>query len=199
MTPIATAETARGTELSFEAVSRALAGRTPVECRVPGLRASAVLVPLFTHPADGSTRLWLMKRTEDGGAHGGQVALPGGKYHPSDGDLQATALREAWEELGIPPASVRVIGALDEYPTITGFRIRPYVGWIPSDFVPVPNPGEVARHFHAPLSMFLGTGTRSWVRWAQFSRLVRAYEVDGAVVWGATAAILRRFGEILSR
>jgi 8-oxo-dGTP pyrophosphatase MutT (NUDIX family) len=185
--------------LSMDSVHQALSQRQPVRCEVPGLRASAVLVALFAHPVDNTTHLWLMQRTEDGSAHGGQVSLPGGKPIPADDGLQATALREAWEELGIPPAEVQVLGMLDDYPTITGFRIRPYVGWIPSAFQPTPNPREVARHFHAPLSVFLGPGTRNWVHWTEFRRLVRSYEVDGAIVWGATATILRRFGELLLR
>lgn len=185
--------------LSKGSIELTLSQREPVRCEVPGLRAAAVLVPLFAHPVDGTTHLWLMQRTEDGGAHGGQVALPGGKPMAHDGGLEATALREAWEELGIPPAEVQVLGTLDDYPTITGFRIRPYVGWIPSTFHPTPNPREVARYFQAPLSVFLGPGSRNWVRWAAFRRLVRCYEVEGAIVWGATAAILRRFGELLMR
>ena len=185
--------------LTMDSIQRVLESREPVRCEVPGLRAAAVLVPLFAHPVDGTTHLWLMQRTDDGGAHGGQVALPGGKPIPQDEGMLGTALREAWEELGIPPGEVRLLGRLDDYPTITGFRIRPFVGWIPSAFHPTPNPREVERHFHAPLAMFLKPGTRDWVRWAEFRRLVRCYVVDGAVVWGATAAILSKFGELLLR
>ena len=185
--------------LSTAIIKAVLEARAPVRCELPGLRPAAVLVPLFTDPTARSTHLWLIQRTEDGGAHGGQVALPGGKPCPTDVDLQATALREAWEELGIPPNDVQVLGCLDDYPTITGFRIRPYVGWIPSDFVPRPDAREVARHFKAPLSLFLERGARNWVHWAEFRRLVRSYRVDGAIVWGATAAILSKFGEILVR
>jgi 8-oxo-dGTP pyrophosphatase MutT (NUDIX family) len=185
--------------LGRASIQAVLQDREACRCEVPGLRAAAVLVPLFADPVDARTHLWLIRRTEDGGAHGGQVALPGGKPCAQDVDLQATALREAWEELGIPPEQVQVLGCLDDYPTITGFRIRPFVGWIPSEFVPTPDPREVAHHFKAPLELFLQPGARNWVHWADFRRLVRSYVVDGSIVWGATAAILSSFGEILVR
>lgn len=183
--------------LCKQAILSALRNRTPVQLRVPLLRPAGVLVPLFAHPKDGTTHLWLMQRTEDGGAHAGQVALPGGKPTEGDLDLEHTALREAWEELGIAPEQVEVLGVLDDCPTITGFRIRPLVGWISTALTPRPNPAEVARHFSAPLSMFLEQGSRNWVHWANVRRLVRSYDVEGAVVWGATAAILSKFGQVL--
>jgi 8-oxo-dGTP pyrophosphatase MutT (NUDIX family) len=189
----------QATVLSKGMIASVLDSRSPTICRLPALRPAAVLVPLFEHPSGGSTHLWLIQRSEDGGAHSGQVALPGGKPQAGEQDLRETALREAWEELGIPPDKVEVLGILDDYPTITGFKIRPYVGWIPSSLVPAPDPREVARHFAAPLSMFLSRGSRNWVRWAELKRLVRSYEVEGAVVWGATAAILSKFGEMLRR
>ncbi len=190
--------TERVPDLSEPTIARIVAAHRPTRVMLPGLRAAAVLIPLFTSPNDSSTRLWLLERTDDGGAHGGQVALPGGKLTADDADLQAAALREAWEELGIAQHSVHVLGQLNDYATITGFKITPFVGWVPSSFVPTPNVLEVARTFDMPLSTFLKPGTRNWVRWARFQRLVRSYPVGDAIVWGATAAILRSFGELLN-
>jgi 8-oxo-dGTP pyrophosphatase MutT (NUDIX family) len=184
-------------DLSLDGIARIVAAYRPVRCAIPGLKPASVLLPLFSSPTDGSTRLWLLERTQDGSVHSGQVALPGGKPIPEDVDARATALREAWEELGIPTADVRVLGQLDDYATITGFKMTPVVGWIPSTFAPNPNPREVARHFEAPLSLFLTSGSRNWVQWASFRRLVQSYPVGDAIVWGATAAILRKFGELL--
>lgn len=184
--------------LSCDQIERALRQRSPVRSTATHLRPAAVLIPLFARPEDGSTRLWLLQRTDDGSPHGGQVALPGGKPVFADQDLCQTALREAWEEIGIPPTGAKVMGVLDDYVTVTGFRISPYVGWISSDFIPVPNPKEVQRCFDAPLSLFLQSGERHWVRWASRRRMVRCYVVGDAVVWGATAAILRSFGQVIA-
>jgi 8-oxo-dGTP pyrophosphatase MutT (NUDIX family) len=117
------------------------------------------------------------------------VAFPGGKNDPSDDSLRTTALREAEEELGIPRARVDVLGRLDDCPTITGFTITPLVGWLPHDVAIVPNPSEVQRAFAAPIRTFLEppSGVPPW----------RGWSVDGELVWGATAAIIRGFAAIV--
>ncbi len=118
-------------------------------------------------------------------SHAGQVAFPGGKREPHDESLCATALREAEEELGIAPRYVDVLGGLDDMLTITGFTISPWVGWLEPGAAIVPNATEVARAFHVPLRVFLDppSGVLPW----------RGWTVDGELVWGATAAIVRGF------
>jgi 8-oxo-dGTP pyrophosphatase MutT (NUDIX family) len=122
-------------------------------------------------------------------SHAGQVAFPGGKTDPCDASPRDTALREAYEELGIPTAAVDVLGALDDMPTITGFTISPYVGWLADDVEVHPNETEVARAFSAPLAAFFEapTGIPPW----------RGWTVEGELVWGATAAITRGLIAIL--
>jgi 8-oxo-dGTP pyrophosphatase MutT (NUDIX family) len=170
-----------------EPLRRALAARTPR--KIPFGKRAAVLLPLFEK--EGDTRVWLLRRPATMRAHAGQVAFPGGKPDPSDASLEATALREAHEELGVEPAEVDVLGPLDDYLTITGYAITPYVGWIGPSVPIVPNEQEVARAFTAPLGTFLAPPTG-------FLHL-RGYEVDGETVWGATAAIARGLGEIVRR
>jgi 8-oxo-dGTP pyrophosphatase MutT (NUDIX family) len=146
-----------------------------------------VLVPLFDR--DGATHVWLVRRPSTMRSHAGQVAFPGGKCDPGDPTPGDAALREAEEELGIPRQAVDVLGALDEMPTITGFTISPYVGWLRHDVTVVPSTNEVARAFAAPLAAFLEapSGVPPW----------RGWTVDGELVWGATAAILRGFVAIM--
>jgi len=138
-----------------------------------------------------------MRRPDDGSAHGGQVALPGGKHDPEDPDLRSTALREAREEIGLDEAQVDVFGPLDEYVTVTRFCVRPFVGWVDAGFVPRANPMEAVRVFGAPLAVFFGTPEIHSVRVGPFRRGMPSHRVDGETVWGATFTILHRFAKLL--
>jgi 8-oxo-dGTP pyrophosphatase MutT (NUDIX family) len=143
-------------------------------------KASAVLAPLFER--DGETHVVLVRRAQGMRDHSGQVAFPGGKHDPADDSLLTTALREAEEEIALPAAEVDVLGALDDLPTITGFVITPYVGWIRNDLTLTPNAGEVARVFASPLRAFLEPTT------GMFPRV--GWRIEGEFLWGATAAIV---------
>ncbi|HEY6459987.1 MAG TPA: CoA pyrophosphatase [Polyangiaceae bacterium] len=169
-----------------EPLRRFLEARAPR--RLPkGGTAAAVLVPLFAR--DGEAHLWLARRPQTMRSHAGQVAFPGGKSERDDGSLLDTALRETHEELGIERRQVDVLGALDDVFTITGFTISPWVGWVAPDAEPRGNPSEVARVFAAPLRAFFEepAGVLPY----------RGWTVDGELVWGATAAIVRGFVTIL--
>jgi 8-oxo-dGTP pyrophosphatase MutT (NUDIX family) len=170
-----------------EPLRRALAAREPKKLAPSSAKPAAVLVPLFEQ--DGEAHLWLVRRPGTMRSHAGQVAFPGGKTDLADGSPQVTALREADEELGIPRESVDVLGPLDEMHTITGYTISPFVGWLAPGVEIKPNPGEVARAFAAPLRMFLEP-QRGYLPW-------RGWTIDGELVWGATAAIVRGFVAIL--
>lgn len=156
-------------------------------------RPSAVLAALFEH--DGETRVWLLRKSDHLRSHGGQVALPGGKPDATDATLLDTALREAHEEIGLPPVAVDVLGALDPYSTITGFLVTPYVAWVAAPFEPEPDHGEVARVFHAPLSLFLSAPQPREVKVMSFRRAMPSHLVDGEIVWGATLAILAQLAK----
>jgi 8-oxo-dGTP pyrophosphatase MutT (NUDIX family) len=165
---------------------------------LPGvsLRESAVLVPLLVR--DGEPRLVFTKRLATLRQHAGQVSFPGGARDPEDVTSLHTALREMREELGVPPARVEVLGRLDELPTVTEFRVHPFVGGIPADTRYTPNPDEVEEVFEAPLAHFLG---REHLRTEK--RTVRAeerdiyfYDYGRHVIWGATARIVRNLLDV---
>jgi 8-oxo-dGTP pyrophosphatase MutT (NUDIX family) len=174
-----------------------LASHTPVRARGGPLRPASVLLPFFAPSEGAPPELWLVRRPDGMRVHGGQVALPGGKHEPEDADLLSTALREAHEEIGLLPADVDVLGALDDCVTVTGFAVTPYVGWIAKPFQPRPLASEVARVFSAPLSAFEQDPRAISVTWGSSKRIVLSYEAAGETVWGATASILRNFVELV--
>jgi 8-oxo-dGTP pyrophosphatase MutT (NUDIX family) len=170
-----------------EPLRRGLAARKARRIPLGATTSAAVLAPLFER--DGEAHVWLVRRPKSMRSHAGQVAFPGGKSDPSDASPIATALREAQEELGILPSDVDVLGPLDDVNTITGFTISPWIGWVPSDLRLQPNPAEVERAFAAPLRAFFEPQTGVWPR--------HGWTVDGDLVWGATAAIVRDFVAIV--
>ena len=111
--------------------------------------------------------------------------------------MRATALREAEEEIALPRGEVEVFGPLDEYVTITRFRVRPYVGWVSSAFSPRGNRAEADRVFHGPLATFFETPSLHAVKVGPIRRRMPSHRVDGEIVWGATFTILRRFAALL--
>src|SRR3546814_16554490 len=113
---------------------------------------AAVLVPVTDRAEPG---VILTQRTKTLSRHPGQIAFPGGRVDPGDADVTAAALREAEEEIGLPPARVTVIGAADRYRTITGFEVTPIVGLVPPDLVLTPPEAEVAAVFEVTLAFLL--------------------------------------------
>jgi 8-oxo-dGTP pyrophosphatase MutT (NUDIX family) len=131
--------------------------------------------------------------------HAGQVSLPGGRLSPGESAAQA-ALREAHEEVGLAPASVDVIGSLDEFLTGTGFTITPVVGVVTDGgFVATPDPREVAGVFEVPLGVILDRTALSVGYFERHGSRLLTYELhhSGRRIWGATAAVLRNFQEVI--
>jgi len=154
----------------------------------PEIRAAAVLIAVTDRPEPG---VLLTHRTPDMRQHAGQVAFPGGKLDPGE-DAITAALREADEELALPPALVRVIGASDRFVTGTGYDITPVLGVVPPDLPLVPNPSEVAGWFEVPLDHLFDPAnhvgrTREW---RGRTRETIDIEWGGHLIWGVTAAII---------
>ena len=152
------------------------------------LRQAAVLIAITDRPEPG---LLLTVRHERLRDHGGQVAFPGGRIDEGE-DAVAAALREAWEELALDPASVRVIGAADHYRTITGFGVTPIVALVPPDLELTPNPAEVADWFEVPLAFALDPASHLSREAVYKGRVRHYYEIvwEDRRIWGATAAML---------
>ena len=149
-----------------------------------------MLVALYAGP-DGELHGVLTERRADLRRHAGEIAFPGGRRDPGDADLRSTALREAEEEIGLDPAAVQIIGALQPTPTIaTGYAIYPYVGVIPSAQAWTVSPREVEEVLEPPLAAIrAGYGRRRLLRRGIPIR-TDTYVVADKLIWGATARIL---------
>lgn len=164
--------------------------RSPREGEVT--RASAVLAPLYVE--GGEVHVILTRRSAALRVHGGEVSFPGGRQEPGE-DLPTTARREALEEIGLDPASVRIIGELDHLTTITSDSfIVPYVGVLPARPAVVVNRGEVDAVLNVALTELLDPANYREERWDLWGteRPIFFFELEGDTVWGATAAMLRQ-------
>lgn len=163
-------------------------GVEPHEVTGPTTTA-AVLVPVTDRAEPG---VILTQRTETLRNHAGQVAFPGGRADPGDVDLIATALREAEEEIGLPPRAVTVVGLADRYRTVTGFEVTPVLGVIPPNLPLIAAEAEVAALFEVPLSFLLDPAHHHRVSTPWRGRTRHFYEIlwNDRRIWGATAAMI---------
>lgn len=171
--------------------------------------AAAVLLPLVVRD---ELMLLLTLRSAHLSTHSGQIALPGGRTDDTDRDAVHTALREAQEEIGLPPDHVEVLGTLPIYVTGTAYIVTPVVALVRPGFEVIPNPREVADVFEVPLAYLMNPAnhrrhemefdgtTRQWLSMPYLDATVRpdAAESVERFIWGSTAGMLRNLYRFLS-
>ncbi len=158
---------------------------------------SAVLVPIIK-TANG-LELLFTKRTESVEHHKGQISFPGGSFDPADRTSSDTALRETFEEIGLSPASVSLLGTMDDLQTPTGFVVTPVIGYI-ENLPPLHlNSQEVAQVILIPLEKFFDDSHRrsSFMERDGTKIEVFFYDVWNEPVWGATALFVKKLVDLL--
>jgi 8-oxo-dGTP pyrophosphatase MutT (NUDIX family) len=162
------------------------------------LRPAAVLVPVVRRDA-GLTVLFT-RRTDHLYDHAGQISFPGGRSEAQDESSAATALRETFEEIGLPRSLVEVLGPLSEYTTVTGYRVTPVVGLVSPPPAFKLDPFEVAEAFEVPLAFVLDSRNhqRNTLQYQGRTRHYYAIPYEQHYIWGATAGMLMNLCAFLS-
>lgn len=153
-------------------------------------KPAAVLIPLLV--IDSSWHVLFTVRNTDLPEHSGQVAFPGGRADPGDASPVETALRETYEEIGVRPEDVRVLGRLRKYLTITNYMVTPIVGVIPWPYPIIPAAHEVSRIFTIPLSWLADPGNheehqRQLAEQDPPVQVIYYLPYENEVLWGASA------------
>lgn len=154
------------------------------------LRPAAVLAPVIQR-GDGLSML-LTRRAEHLRSHQGQISFPGGGRDPGDTSAADNALREAHEEIGLNRACVEILGYLDDYPTITRYRVTPVVGLVRGQTEFRGDPAEVAEIFEVPMELVLDPRAYQRKMLTREGLTVPFFELnhEGYRIWGATAGML---------
>lgn len=172
--------------------------RTPVsDAAAP--RPAATLLLLYPGP-DGELSIPLTVRQPDLRAHAGEVSLPGGAVDDTDASARDAALREAWEEIGVPRAAVRLLGSLDAvWIPVSNFQLRPFVGALDARPEIVPQTAEVAAVVELPARLLLADQAlvERLIEGEGWALRAGAYLHAEQVIWGATARTLAMFATVL--
>jgi 8-oxo-dGTP pyrophosphatase MutT (NUDIX family) len=173
--------------LRSEPGSPPLEGDAPEE-EVTAFIPAAVLIGITDREEPG---VILTVRREHLRTHAGQVAFPGGRLDEGESETDA-ALREAWEELGLEPATVELVQTIEPYRTVTGYVVTPVVAVVPPDLPLQPHEHEVADWFEAPLAFLLDPANQQRKSMLFQGRTRHYYEIlwEGRRIWGATAAVI---------
>jgi 8-oxo-dGTP pyrophosphatase MutT (NUDIX family) len=164
----------------------------------PPFSHAAVLVPLFQKGKD--CHLLFTKRSEEVKYHKGEISFPGGVVDEEDLELINTALREAYEEIGLKERDVQIIGVLDDIVTITEFIVTPILGLFPYPYPFKVSEVEIAELIEVPLASLLEEdcfSEREIFRGGQ-KEIVYAYQYGKHIIWGATARILKQFLDLIT-
>jgi 8-oxo-dGTP pyrophosphatase MutT (NUDIX family) len=179
-------------------ITEILSSRKCREIQDEKLTSSAVLFLLFEKEAE--CQVLLTRRSESVAYHKGEVSFPGGTIDPDDPDLLHTALREGTEEIGLNPGDVTILGRLDDIFTVTtGFAIRPYVGLIPYPYDFQINAEEISELIFVPLRALAEDChvETSKVIWEGENLRAYRFYIQGHIIWGATARILKQFLDLI--
>lgn len=189
-------------DLSENLIRTCLRNNLPDEFVHPlqdGYAHAAVLIPLLK--SSGEWNLLYTRRTQNVQTHKGQVSFPGGAAEPGDQSLEATALREAREEIGLEPSDVRVLGKIQDYPTISHFVITPIVGIIPWPYTLCLSKDEVHRVFTIPLSWLIQPDNLEERPYTlpdgRHENVLFFKQYDCELLWGVTARITFNFLKII--
>jgi mutator protein MutT len=173
-----------------------LAQRPAIEIDAPQHRRACVLIPLIRN--SGGWSILFTRRSEQLAAHSGQIAFPGGSVE-SDETLEQAAIREAEEEVGIPPQHVELIGRLDDVITHSGFLVAPFAGVIHEPIEYVMQEAEVVEIFEVPLEALLDVRNPE-VRYVPFRGKqypAYFYRHEDYEIWGLTGRMLKAFLDVV--
>ncbi|WP_305046438.1 NUDIX hydrolase [Geoalkalibacter sp.] len=181
--------------LDRAAVRQALAEHPIARLSTENLAPAAVLLPLFVR--DGEDAVLFTRRPDTMPHHQGEISFPGGRRQPGDADLCATALRETQEEMGIAARDVEILGRLDDFFSVHGYHVTPYVGSFPYPYAFRVDPREIAEVIAVPLARLRDPAVFRTEDWSHRGRSwpVHFYRIDHHEIWGLTAAILSQFLE----
>lgn len=167
---------------------------------LPPARPAATLLAIYPGD-DGRLLVPITVRHSDLRSHAGEVSLPGGRVDDADASHEAAALREAWEEVGLEPASVRILGALDDvWIPVSNYELRPFVGAVDRRPMLVPHDAEVASIVELPLDILFDADAMTVEEIMTRGLRIRAgaYRFAGVTIWGATAMTLGMLAHVLT-
>ena len=178
-------------------ISTLLDSRNPRRLNQEHKGRAAVLMPIFQ---GGPGCFFLLTlRTDKVETHKNQISFPGGVQAPEDQNLLHTALRETWEEIGLAPGKVSILGKFDEYYSVTGLIVTPFAGWIEPPHSLTPNPDEVEEVLQVPWSIFRDSQLLRVEMKRRFEqeRKIYFYQFREKEVWGLTAQIIHDFLKLI--
>ncbi len=164
-------------------------------------KQAAVMMLLYSR--NGETHFALIERMISTGAHSGQIAFPGGRSEPEDANSSITALRETWEEIGIPMEQQEIIRATTPiYIPPSNYMVDPYLAFAKAEFQFTPQPSEVKSVIEVPLVQLLddtNQSTKTLSTSYMKEVTVPCYYLQDQIVWGATAMMLAEFKAMLRK
>ena len=159
------------------------------------LKASAVLIIL--HKMEQQWHMLLTKRAEHLSSHAGQISFPGGRYETHDQHLLDTALRETEEEIGLDRQHLQVFGQLEEHPTMTGYRIFPYIAYTSNLPELTIDKEEVDEVLNVPLAFLIDSENQQLETAYYQQQNYDYYKIiwENKIIWGATARMIVELSE----